>query len=142
MRGLTGGGNIIDHIISSHTGFSNAEICVADRSSDYKPMTDHRAVIGFLNIHPPPDISTMASKIKFTRETLMGHGNPCLRYSLSSERHKFEDYRVMVDEKIKAKSIHTTSVNSDESFVLQYNNLTQIFIECGEAMFGRVKQTK
>ena len=106
------------YYVSSHTGFSNAEIHITDRSSDYVPMTDHHAVIGFLNIHPLPDISTMASKIKFARETLMGHGKPHLRYPLSSERHKFEDYRVMVDEKIKAKSIHTTSVNSDESFVL------------------------
>ena len=93
-QGSTGGGNIINRIVSSHTGFNDAEIHVADRSSDYIPMTDHRAVIGFLNIHPPPDISTMASKIKFTRETLTGHGKPCLRYPLSSERHKFEDYRV------------------------------------------------
>jgi hypothetical protein len=141
-RGSTGGGNIIDRIVASRIGFSDAEIRVADRSSDYIPMTDHRAVMGFLNIHPPPSTNIMASQVKFARETLTGHGKPRLRYPQSSEKHKFENYRVMVDERIKAKSIHTTPLNGDESFISRYDALTQIFKECGEAVFGRAKRNK
>jgi hypothetical protein len=80
-------------------------------------MTDHRTVIGFLNIHPPTNPNLMASQVKFARETLAGHGKPRLRYPQSSEKHRFENYRVMVDEKIKAKSVHATPVNSDDSFI-------------------------
>src|SRR5882762_492695 len=141
-RGSTGGGNVIDRIVASHTGFSDAEISVADRSSDYIPMTDHRAVIGFLNIRPPTNCNLVASQVKFAKETLVGHGKPRLRYPQSSEKHKFENYRAMVDEKIKAKSVHTTPVNSDESFISRYNVLTQIFKECSEAAFGRAKRDR
>jgi hypothetical protein len=141
-RGSTGGGNIIDRIVASHIGFSDAEIRVADRSSDYVPMTDHRAVIGFLNIHPPTNPNLMASQVKFARETLAGHGKPRLRYPHSSEKHRFENYCVMVDEKIKAKSVHATPVNSDDSFISRYTVLTQIFKECGEAAFGRAKRNR
>jgi hypothetical protein len=48
----------------------------------------------------------------------------------------------MVDEKIKAKSIHETPVNNDDSFILRYNALSLIFKECGDATFGRVKRNK
>jgi hypothetical protein len=48
----------------------------------------------------------------------------------------------MVNERIKAKSIHTTPLNGDESFISQYNALTQIFKECGEATFRRAKGNK
>jgi len=141
-RGSTGGGNIINRIVTSRIGFSDAEICVADRSSDYVPMTDHRTVMGFLNIHPPPSTNIMASQVMFARETLTGQGKPRLRYPQSSEKHKFENYRIMVHERIKAKSIHTTPLNNDKSFISQYNALTQIFKECGEATFGRAKCNK
>jgi len=48
----------------------------------------------------------------------------------------------MVDEKVKAKSIHETPVSNDESFILRYNALSLIFKECGDATFGRMKRNK
>ena len=141
-RGSTGGGNIIDRIVLSNKGFSDTKIRVADRSSDYVPMTDHRAVIGFMIIQPPPDSLLAASHIKFSKDTAASYGKPRLRYPLSSERHKFEDFRIMVDEEIKAKSIHTLPVIDDESFILRYNALSKILNECGDAIFGRVKRNK
>ena len=141
-RGSTGGGNIIDRIVISRKGYIDAEIHVADRSSDYIPMTDHRAVVGFMNIHPPEGPNFMVSQVRFSRGTTAGYGKPRLRYPQSSERHKFEDFRTLVDEKIKAESIHNLPVNGDESFISRYDALTRIFRECGEAIFGRVKRNK
>ena len=77
-RGSTGGGNIIDRIVLSHKGFSDAGIHVSNRSSDYIPMTDHRAVVGFMNIHPPKNSNFMASRVEFSREELAGYGKPRL----------------------------------------------------------------
>ena len=48
----------------------------------------------------------------------------------------------MVDEEIRAKSIHDSPVTCDESFMSRYNTLTKIFIKCGDAVFGRVKCDK
>src|ERR1700676_3399702 len=48
----------------------------------------------------------------------------------------------MVDDKIKAKSIHNIPVSDDDSFILCYDALTQIFKECGDATFRRVKCNK
>ena len=141
-RGSTGGSNIIDRIVISRKGYIDAEIHVANRSSDYIPMTDHRAVVGFMNIHPPEGPDFMASQVRFSRGTTVGYGKPRLRYPQSSERHKFEDFRTLVDEKIKAESIHNLPVNGDESFISRYDALTRIFRECGEAIFGRVKRNK
>ena len=41
-RGSMAGGNIIDQIVLFNKGFDDAEIQVADKSSDYIPMTDHQ----------------------------------------------------------------------------------------------------
>ena len=141
-RGSNAGGNIIDRVVLSNKGFSDAEIGVADRPSDYVPMTDHRAVVGFMNIHPPDNPTLATSQIKFSRDTTTGHNRPRLRYPLRSEKHKFEDFRNMVDEEIRAKSIHDSPVTCDESFMSRYNALTKIFIKCGDAVFGRVKRDK
>jgi len=86
-------------------------------------MTDHRAVIGFMNIHPPENPNFTGSQVKFSRETLAGHRKPRLRYPQSSEKQKFEDFRTMVDEKIKAKSLHVP-VNSD--VILSYHDIMRL----------------
>jgi hypothetical protein len=48
----------------------------------------------------------------------------------------------MVDEKVKAKSIHKTPVSNDGSFILRYNVLSLILKECGDTTFGRMKHNK
>ena len=141
-RGSTGGSNIIDWIVLSHKGFSDAEIHVANRSSDYIPMTNHCVVVGFMNIHPPKNSNFMASWVEFSREELAGYGKPHLWYPQSSEKHKFNGFCSIIDEKIKAKSIRNVPVNNNDSFLSWYNALMQIFIECGKATFGRVKSNK
>jgi hypothetical protein len=110
----------------SNKSFSDAKIQVADRSSDYVPMTDHQAVIGFMNIKPPLDSSLTTSHIKFSKDIATSYGKPWLRYPLSSDRQTFKEFQIMVDGKIKAKSIHTLPVNNDESFILCYNTLTNL----------------
>jgi hypothetical protein len=75
-RGATGGSNIIDQFVLSNMGFSDAEIQVANRSSDYVPMTDHRAVIGYMNIQPLPDSLLMTMHIKFLKDITANYRNP------------------------------------------------------------------
>jgi hypothetical protein len=105
-------------------------------------MTDHRAVVGFMNIHPPINTTPTTSWIKFSRDISASHNKPRLRYPQGSEKHKFEEFRTLVDEKIIAKSIHDSPVICDNSFISRYNALTLIFKECGDTIFGRVKHNK
>jgi hypothetical protein len=105
-------------------------------------MTDHRAVIGYMNILPPNNSLFLTDHVKFSRDIQAGCGKPRLRYPQGTEKKKFEDYRRMVDEKIEDKSLHNQPVNDDNSFISRYNALTQIFKECGDATFGRVKRNK
>jgi hypothetical protein len=136
------GGNIIDRVVFSNKGFDDAEIRVADKLSDYIPMTDHRAVKGFMNIHSPEDSVPTAARLKFSRDILAGYGKPHLQYPQRSEKHRFENFRTMVHEKIKDESIHNIPVNNDDSFILRYNTLTRILKECGDTAFGKVKRSK
>jgi hypothetical protein len=141
-RGSMAGGNIIDRVVLSNKGFDDTEIQVADKSSDYIPMTDHRAVIGSMNIYSPEDSVPTAARLKFSRDILAGYGKPCLRYPQRSEKHRFENFCTMVNEKIKDESIHNIPVNNDDSFILQYNALTRILKECSDAAFVKVKRSK
>ena len=136
------GGNIIDRVVLSNKGFDDAEIRIADKSSDYIPMTDHRAVIGFMNIHSPEDSIPTAARLKFSRDILARYGKPRLRYPQRSEKHRFENFCTMVDKKIKDESIHNIPVNNDDSFIFRYNALTRILKECGDAAFRKVKRSK
>jgi hypothetical protein len=95
-----------------------------------------------MNIQPPPDPTGMTCHVKSRRDTTAGYGKPQLQYPQRSEKQKFEDFRTMVDKKIKAKSIHNMPVSDDDSFILCYDALTQVFKECGDATFGQVKCNK
>jgi len=96
-----------------------------------------------MNIQPPDNLAFTASQIKFSRDIIVAHGNkPHLCYPHSTEKHKFKMFHTMVDEKILARSIHDIPVICDDFFILQYNALTQIFKECGNAAFGRAKGGK
>ena len=51
-RGSSNGGNIINRVMMSITGFHDAAIQVADRSTDYVPMTDHRGIVAYIQVEP------------------------------------------------------------------------------------------
>ena len=117
-RGSMAGGNIVDQVVLSNKGFDDTEIQVTNKLSDYILMTDHRAVIGFMNIHSPEDSVPTAAQLKFSRDILARYGKPCLRYPQRSKKHRFENFRTMVDKKIKDESIHNIPVNNDDSYIL------------------------
>jgi len=89
--------------------------------------------------------TTRPNRYKLSRQFLEWHNRlwqPQLQYPQRSEKQKFEDFQNMVDEKIKAKSIHNLPVRNDNSFISRYNTLIWIFKECGDTTFGRVKCNK
>jgi hypothetical protein len=54
----------------STVGFHDAEICVADRSSDYVPVTDHRGIAAHIQVDPLDGLQP--SQVKFTHHDLSG----------------------------------------------------------------------
>ena len=80
-------------------------------------MTDHWAVIGFTTIHLPDNVTLTASQIKFSRDIFASHNKPRLQYPQGLEKHKFEEFHTLVNEKIIAKSIHDNHVVCDDSFI-------------------------
>ena len=101
---------------TSTAGFHDAEIRVANRSSDYVPMTDHRGVIAYIQVDPPDGLRP--SQIKFTHHDLSEHlGKPRLQYPSSSAKGKYDEFHMKVDNAIKAECLHLTPVNDKESFM-------------------------
>jgi hypothetical protein len=89
-RGSTDSGNIINHVAVSKTSFNDGEIKVADRNSDYIPLTDHRAIIAHINIDPP--LQPNPSQMNFTDRTKMTYNKPRIKYPSKLEKHKFEQF--------------------------------------------------
>jgi hypothetical protein len=67
-RGSSSGGNIIDRVMTSTTGLHDAEISVANRSTDYIHMTDHRGIIAYIHIDLPDKM--WPSHVKFDYHNL------------------------------------------------------------------------
>lgn len=138
-RGSSNGGNIIDRVVTSIKGLHDAEIGVAHRSTDYVPMTDHRGIFAYIQIEPPDGMRP--SHVKFTHHDLSQYlGKPRLQYPSSSNKEKYSEFRIKVDEAIKAESIHSTPVIDDTSFIRRYEAMTCILKQCGETVFGHVKR--
>ena len=138
-RGSSNGGNIIDRVVTSIKGLHDAEIGVAHRSTDYVPMTDHRGIFAYIQIEPPDGMRP--SHVKSTHHDLSQYlGKPRLQYPSSSNKEKYSEFRIKVDEAIKAESIHSTPVIDDASFIRRYEAMTRILKQCGETVFGHVKR--
>ena len=90
-RGSSNGGNIIDRVATSIAGFHDAEIHVADRSTDYVPMTDHRGIVAYIQVEPPDGLRP--SQVRFTHHDLSQHlGKPRLQYPSFSGKSKYDDF--------------------------------------------------
>jgi hypothetical protein len=137
-RGSSNNGNIIDRVVTSALGLNDAEICIADRSTDYVPMTDHRGIIAHSHIDPLDGVQVF--QVKFCYHDLSQHlGKPRLQYPSSSAKGKYKEFQSKVDTAIKAEFLHLTPMNNDKSFITCYEALTHIFKQCGETTFGQVK---
>lgn len=138
-RGSLNRGNIIDQVAISTVGSHDAKICVADRSSDNVPMTDHRGIAAYILVDPPDGL--WPSQVKFTHHDLSQHlGKPRLQYPSSSAKSKYNEFHIKVDNAIKAECLHQNPVNDDKSFMKCSKALTRILKQWGEAIFGQVKR--
>jgi hypothetical protein len=73
-------------------GFSDGEIHTALK--DFIPGTDHRAVLTLVNVEPPAYL-TDQHVIFMTRDVT--RPKPCIRYPTKTEKHRFDDFRAVVD---------------------------------------------
>jgi hypothetical protein len=126
-------------VATSTTGLHDAEIHVANRSTDYVTMTDHRGIVTYIHIDPPDEMRP--SPVKFTYNDVSKHmGKPQLQYASLSGKGKYDEFRTKVNMAIKAESLNLTPVTDDESFVKHYEALTRILKQCGKTVFGNVKR--
>jgi hypothetical protein len=83
----TTGGNIIDRVVASHAGFSEAEIHTVVK--DFIPGTDHRAVVALINVEPPRGMADQRLVFMTHEATRL---KPRIRYPTKTEKHKFENF--------------------------------------------------
>ncbi|KAK7015985.1 hypothetical protein R3P38DRAFT_2786379 [Favolaschia claudopus] len=138
-RGSSGGGSIIDRVVSSKTRLVDSEIFTADRYSDFIPSTDHRAVVARIIYAPPPSISCASTQMQSYTPSFP---KPRINYPKRSEKHRFKIFRDLVDSRIQDTLLHETPVLNDDSFLLRYKELTRILVSSAEESFGRVSRFK
>ncbi|KAF5312013.1 hypothetical protein D9619_003843 [Psilocybe cf. subviscida] len=129
-------GNIIDRVVVSKIGIKDSEIAVADKSFDFVPMTDHRAVIATLILQPPESImgdTNLRSDIPYA---CTNENTARVLYPSKRNKAKFEEYRTKVDAKVKSEGIAKRQVTGEESFLEQYNALTRIIVGTAKEVFG------
>ena len=61
---------------------------------------------------------------------------PRVKFPLKTEKHKYETFRDMVDKLVGAKSLHDRNIVDDDSFIKQYNDLTEIITSTAKSVFG------
>jgi hypothetical protein len=135
-EGHGGEGNIIDRVATSTLTLIDTEISVADRFDQWIPYTDHRGITARIthSINDPP------------REGISTHGfvrkassQPRVKVPLKNEKHKYETFRETVDKLIEAKSLHDRNIVDEDSFIKQYNDLTEIITSTAKSVFGATK---
>jgi Reverse transcriptase (RNA-dependent DNA polymerase) len=134
----TDGGSIIDRIVTSSGSLLDSEILIGDGHHDYIPMTDHRAIIGRLNLKPP-DRPGNAARCLYDLPTPILN-NPRIKFPSPNEKHLFQVYRDEMDNNIKTAGLHDCRVTDHDSFNLLYNELTKITNDTAVHVFGRVKR--
>ncbi|TFK35966.1 hypothetical protein BDQ12DRAFT_262093 [Crucibulum laeve] len=110
-------GNIIDRVVISPTGFIDAEIAVADRSHDYVPMTDHRAIIATLF---PISLSDHRNEMVIRNDMpfLNKNSQPRIKYPARRDKGKFDEYRERVDLRIQQLKLQDDDIRQKKSLEL------------------------
>ena len=133
-------GNIIDRAVTSRLSYVDSEITVADRSTDWVPYSDHRAIVATVT-HAIPYLNAEATGNP--ESMLLSYGRaanrPRVKVPLKSKKHKYQDFRDQVDLKIKAKSIHERPVIDDDSFLHRYSEISDILTSTAVNIFGLTK---
>ena len=65
---------------------------------------------------------------------------PRIKIPLKSEKHKYQTFRDLVDEQVKAECLHEHLVIDDDSFIKRYSDLTNIITSTAANVFGHAKQ--
>ena len=131
-------GNIIDRVVTSQPTFIDAEIYVADKYDDWIPNTDHRGVVARIT-HSIPGNPQYNPEFLTTNFTRTASSSPRIKLPLKIDKHKYEIFRVTVDDLIDAKSIHERKITDDTSFIEQYKSLTEILTSAASEVFGHTK---
>ncbi|KAJ7327650.1 hypothetical protein DFH08DRAFT_968057 [Mycena albidolilacea] len=105
-------GNIIDQIVSSKRSYVHGEICVADRSQDFVPYTNHRAVTASI-VYTNPS-GTGRSTFPSFRPTLT---KPRIKFPTGAEKYRHNVFHSLMDDQLDSAALHHAEVVDDESFL-------------------------
>jgi len=124
--------------VTSNATRVDSEIAVADRSSDWIPFTDHRAIVARVTHAMPGPVQPNSGN---PVNPSMGWtvNRPRVKIPLKTDKHKYQIFRDQVDEAVKAKCIHERPVIDDDSFVQRYTELTEIITSVTASIFGHTK---
>ena len=137
-RTSTDGGSIIDRIATSLESFLDTEIFAADGHLDFVPMTDHRPIIGRINLKPPDRLSTRCLQDRPCPVL----NNPRIKFPDYKDKHLFQQFRDETDAKIKNDGLDQRTIVDDATFVSLYSDLTKVVNETATQVFGRIKRKK
>ncbi|KAJ7914585.1 hypothetical protein B0H13DRAFT_1611374, partial [Mycena leptocephala] len=59
-------------------------------------------------------------------------------FPMRSEKHRHNDFRALMDERLNAAALHDVEVNDDDSFLHVYDTFTKILIPTSEEAYGRI----
>ncbi|KAJ7816163.1 hypothetical protein B0H14DRAFT_3744213 [Mycena olivaceomarginata] len=85
-------GNIIDRVVTSRRQYADAEISVADRSQDFVPSTNHRAVAARIQLSPPHGLGTTvfpAHKASLNAARI--------KFPTRAEKNRHKDFRIEIE---------------------------------------------
>ncbi|KAJ3519845.1 hypothetical protein NMY22_g13014 [Coprinellus aureogranulatus] len=139
--GKAGGGSIIDRAVTSSATFVDGEIAVTDKYNDFVE-SDHRGIIATI-IHAAPSSNEAEAPPLLSHllaRTLTREGPPPrIRVPLKAEKHKYDEFRQLVDRRIEREDLRRVPIADDEAFIQRYEQLTRIITGSATEVFGRKK---
>jgi hypothetical protein len=106
---------------------------VADRSQDFVPYTNHRAVTA--NIVYTNPSGTAQSTFPTFHPSL---NKPRIKFPTGTKIYRHEVFHTLMDERLDLAALHDAQIVNDESFLHVYNTFTTIIIPASEEAYSRV----
>ncbi|KAJ7821195.1 hypothetical protein B0H14DRAFT_2599406 [Mycena olivaceomarginata] len=128
-------GNIIDRVVTSKRQYVDAEIAVADRSQDFVPSTNHRAVAARIQLSPPDGMGTTVFP---THQRSLNATR--IKFPTRAEKSRHEDFRAEIVKQLETTDLYDVCVTDDVSFTDLYQRFTNVLIPASEKAYGRINR--
>ncbi|KAF5347863.1 hypothetical protein D9758_013811 [Tetrapyrgos nigripes] len=94
----------------------------------------HRAIIRHLILKPTHNSSNI-----YLPQRVLFSNKPRIKFPSSSEKHRHQTFRTLVDAQLEGTNLFNTEVNDNVSFTKLYQQLGSIINTCTEQAYGRVR---